>query len=151
MDFSWSHREGGYGFSSVFPRFFFTETVRGCVILNKYKYQGKAVEEVTVNSKEGKNLFSLLSAIRPRIQPQDFWAVIIDCVSFMRPACTICQCTGCVQQVLTWTICQCTGWLLASLTGRRPPLRILRASVLRSLIMATTSLCVAASTNSPHT
>ncbi len=41
----------GYGFLSGFPPFSFTETVRGCMSLKKYKSQGKAVE-VTVNSRE---------------------------------------------------------------------------------------------------
>ncbi len=57
MDFL-NQREGG--FLSGLPPFSFTvyctvtelyDTVRGCVSLKKYKYQGKAIE-LTVNSKE---------------------------------------------------------------------------------------------------
>jgi hypothetical protein len=45
--------------------------VRGCVSLNKYKSQGKAVE-VPVNSKEGK-LFRLSFGFCPRIWPLYVW------------------------------------------------------------------------------
>jgi hypothetical protein len=50
-----NHRERGIGFLSGFPPFSFTETVRGCVSLAKWKSQGKTAE-VTVNSKEEQNL-----------------------------------------------------------------------------------------------
>jgi hypothetical protein len=40
-----------YDFLSGFPPFSFTETVRGCVSLKKYKSQGVTVE-VTVNNME---------------------------------------------------------------------------------------------------
>ncbi len=50
MDFL-IHEKGEWFYISGFPPFSFTETVRGCVSLKKYKYQGKAVE-VTVNNKE---------------------------------------------------------------------------------------------------
>jgi hypothetical protein len=50
MDFL-NHMEGGYGFLSGIRPVSFTETVRGCVSLKKYKSQDKAVE-VTVNKKE---------------------------------------------------------------------------------------------------
>jgi hypothetical protein len=46
---------GGYGFLSGFPLFSFTESVRGCASLKKYKSQGKAVM-VTANNKERKTL-----------------------------------------------------------------------------------------------
>jgi hypothetical protein len=49
-----------------FLPFSFTETVKGCVSLKKYKSQGKAVE-LTVNNKEA---LRLLSKFRPRIRPQ---------------------------------------------------------------------------------
>jgi hypothetical protein len=42
----------GYGFPSDFPPFSFTETVRGCVSLKKYKSQGKAVQLIVNNRDE---------------------------------------------------------------------------------------------------
>jgi hypothetical protein len=48
----------GYGFLLGFPLFSFTETVRGCVILKKYKYQGKAVEVTAHNKEENFKEFS---------------------------------------------------------------------------------------------
>jgi hypothetical protein len=52
MDFL---NQKGVWFSVRFPPFSFTETVRGCGSLKKYKSQGKAVE-VTVNNKEENSL-----------------------------------------------------------------------------------------------
>jgi hypothetical protein len=50
MDFL--HHRDGVWFSIGFPPVSFTETVRGCVSLNKQKSQGKAVEVTVLHSKE---------------------------------------------------------------------------------------------------
>ncbi len=56
MDFL-NHRERGP--LSGFPPFYFTETVRGCVSLKKYKSQGKAVEVTVINKEENFEDFCL--------------------------------------------------------------------------------------------
>jgi hypothetical protein len=58
MDFL-NQRETGMVVLSGFSPFSFTESVRGCVSLKKYKFQGI-----------GGNILRLLSGFRPRIRPQ---------------------------------------------------------------------------------
>ncbi len=81
MDFL-NHREGpkrGYGFPTGFPPFFFTETVRGCVSLKKWKSQArqsKAVEVTGNNNEENLQTFVWISSKNSASGPYDARAVL---------------------------------------------------------------------------